>query len=59
MRQATLHTTAQQSATAKIISLPRAAAPAVPVKSAPAIDPRSRHFTNSNGARWGRELRSK
>lgn len=46
------------TATAKVINLVRPADPIVPARSAPATDPRRNYFANSNGSRWGRELRS-
>lgn len=48
----------QPAATARVINLARPADPIAPAQSAPATDPRSNYFANSNGSRWGRELRS-
>lgn len=47
------------SATGKVIRLVRSADPAAPARSTPTTDPRRNYFANSNGSRWGRELRSK
>ena len=47
----------QPAATAKVIHLVRHADPITPTRSAPAHDPRRNYFANSNGSRWGRELR--
>lgn len=51
----------QPAGTAKVISLVRPLATTTQndnAGSAPAIDPRCNYFANSNGPRWGRELRS-
>ena len=47
----------KQPALAKIVPLHRPARPVAPSRPAPADDPRRNYFANSNGSRWGRELR--
>lgn len=54
--------TPQPAAAAKVISLVRPVATITKnddAGSAPAIDPRRNYFANSNGSRWGRNIRSK
>lgn len=52
----------QPAATAKVISLVRPAATIAKTNDAGSVlttDPRSNHFANANGSRWGRNFRSK
>lgn len=52
----------QPAATAKVISLVRSPAAIAKTNDAGSVlttDPRSNHFANATGSRWGRNFRSK
>lgn len=62
MTKPALQSKRQPAATAKVISLVRPVATITKTNDAGSVattDPRSNHFANANGPRWGRNFRSK